>query len=386
LDGVDAFDSVDTVTGDSGLLTLAHEPNRMVHREGKFHLISHVWLGGGLPDHENITPTRGRSTQRQPTAPFATAFNSSLDWTEGLAQSIPSTSKRAYICAFMHLVLFGLFCRLRHLSKLIEAKDELTFRRVLYSGCAADEDLVSKEIGYLRDAGSCSPVQARQIIAFWQSGVCGLHTADQIKDNLRNPSQDVFDWVQRAFNSRAFQIDRDWLNARVFLASYRRKDAHLPKWVATEVKGFGNKHLLCIGHVFSVDWVVPRNADEDLISLGMQEAPSSILTDSIRHVWSEPQISDDAILQPMSLVQHITSAQHFNISEDDMTHLFDSMTAILEPSSQARSVERVVIDSEVLEEDGETEVVSLTQTSQVILPFFSTYFGFFTSLQTLRLR
>ena len=367
LDGVDAFDSVVTVTGDGGLLTLAHEPNRMVHKDGMRQLISRVWLGGGVHDHNNTTPTRGRNAQRQP-EPFAIAFTSSLVWTDGLAQSIPQKSSRAYICAFMHLVLFGLYCRLRHLFELIDNKDALTFRRVLYSGCAEDDALISKEISFLPDARSCSPVQAKQIIAFWQSGVCGLHSADQIRDNLKDPKPELFTWVQNAFNSRLFQIDRDWLNDRHFIALYRRKDARLPEWVQNAVKGFAsNKHLLCIGHVCEVDWLVPKNGDENLDLLNMREADSSILTDKVRLVWTEPQVHDDALPQPFSdaIVQPVSNAQHFDISELDMSHLADSMTAIFEPTNQARSLERVGLDSEVLEEDGDTEVVLSTQTRQV---------------------
>ena len=64
-------------------------------------------------------------------------------------------------------------------------------------------------------------------------------------------------------------------------------------------------------------------------------------------------------------MQPVSNGQHFDISELDMSHLADSMTAIFEPTNQARSLERVGLDSEVLEEDGDTEVVLSTQTRQV---------------------
>ena len=370
LDGVGAFDRVETVTGEAGLLTLAHEHGRMVHREGTRHLISRVWLGGGVQDQTSSTPIRRR--QAMPIVEeFAATFMRSLDWTEDLAQCFRKSEFRTHVCAFMHLVLFGLYCRLRHLFELIESKDVQTFRRVLYSGCSGDDVLESKETKYLRDAGTCTVSQAKHIVAFWQAGVCGLHSFDQIRDNLRKKQRDdpdLFRWIENAFKTKAFQIDKDWLHNRPLVASYRRKEDCVPRWVKTEVKKFAKQqrlsHLLEIGHPFAVEWIVPRNADENLSELGMGEADSSILTDKIREVWTQPESFDPPITSP-STTHPVLDSQQSDIPQADLLHVTDSVTAIFEPTNQARSVERVAIRGEDMEEDEETEMVPATQIPQV---------------------
>ena len=390
LDGVEAFDSIETVTGEAGLLTLAHEPGRMVHRDGKRQLISRVWLGGPAQDHNRATPTRRRQPMTS-AEPFAVAFNRSLDWTEDLARCIqrPSDSdvqNRAYVCAFMHLVLFGLFCRLRHLSELIESKDVQTFHRVLYSGCSGDDVLVSKETEYLSDARDCTYTQAKQIVAFWQAGICGLHSFEQIHDNLKKRARhdpDMFRWIESSFKSKAFQIDKDWLDKRNFIASYRRKEACIPKWVASGVKRFAKRqnlpHLLEIGHVCAVDWIVPRSAAEVLDDIGMTEADSSILTDNIREVWTQPESNDPAEHHSITMPNNaVMNAQQSDIAQVDMMHLADSITAIFEPSNQARSLEQVAIHAEDHDEGEDAEMVPATQIPQVLMTWradFSLFSG-----------
>ena len=390
LGGVDVFDGVQTVTGDSGLLTLAHDFGRTVHHDGARVLISRAWIGGQVHGDQPKTAAKKKS-RHAIVEPFAIAFVRSLEWSASLQGLIirknGSTPTRSNISAFMHLVLFGLYCRLRHLHDLIERKDAETFRRVLYSGCSDDYELIEHENKFLSDAGSCSVLQAKQIVAFWQGGVCGLHSHEQIKGRLTQVANDdkpgLFLWVQGAFSSRRFQIDSHWIRNREYVAAYRRKDTRLPGWLIDQVLRFVDSHherrLLVIGHVEPVNWLIPMNADEDFIRLRMQFPDDSILTDKIREVWTMPIAGAAAQFQmtPVLSVHPVTlsnSDSHLDatIGDQDMSHLTDSVTAIFEPTNQARSVERIVVDTDALDDGGDPELVEESQAAPQV--FFCEYF------------
>jgi hypothetical protein len=277
----------------------------------------------------------------------------------------------------MQLVLFGLYCRLRHLHALVEEKYAETCRRVLYSGCADDQALVRRENGFLDDGETCDLPLAKQIVAFWQGGGCGLHTPQQIRDNLNRVMDGekqpyLFKWIREAFNNGRFQIDESWIQKRSYVASYRKKGCRLPAWVLEQVSRFADSYhvrrLLEIGHVEAVDWVIPMDADENLERYGMRFPDDSILTDQIRNVWTRPEVN--AVVQsqipsvsPLNPVASHLDASH--IGDQDMMHLSDSVIAIFEPTNQARSVERVGIDAAALEDD--FEIVEETQTMAQVL-------------------
>jgi hypothetical protein len=382
---------VETVTGDAGLLTLAHDGDRMVHHAGKDSLISRVWVGGNVQDPKNTTPTRGQGRRHRSTSQvesFAVDFMRSLEWNDALLPVNPPKRSRSHVCAFMHLVLFGLYCRLRHLFDLIERKDAATFRRVLYSGCCGDSRLVSTEVEFLSGAGNCSSVFAKQMLAFWQGGICGLHGPELIFKTLQrvvaDENQDLFNFIQRAFKSDLFQIDRCWLGKREFMSAYRRKEAQLlPDWLITEVKRFAKpthqRLLLVIGHVEAASWIVPRAPDENLLELGMAEADAEILTERIRSVWKEPSNEVEAQLDfcavsPAPPATNLIDGRP-EVSDVDMALLVDSVTAIFEPTNQARSVERALVDdmedaSEIVEPTPEIQVFP---SSMFSISFLSCY-------------
>ena len=381
LGGFEVFDGMQTVTGDSGLITLAHELGRTVHHDGARVLISRAWIGGQVRGDQSKTVGKKRSRHAS-VEPFAIEFVRSLEWSPALQGLINrkngSTSTRSNISAFMHLVLFGLYCRLRHLHQLIERKDVETFRRVLYAGCSGDYDLIEHENAFLSDAGSCTVLQAKQIVAFWQGGVCGLHSHDQIKARLTQAVNDdrpaLFDWVKHAFAQRLFQIDQNWIRNRQYLASYRRKQARFPDWLMVQVSRFADAHharrLLGIGHVEAVHWLIPMNDGENLSRLGMVFPEDSILTDTIRNVWTTPVAGAAPFpsVQPVALANS-DSYPDATIRDQDMLHLTDSVTAIFEPTNQARSVERIIVDTDALDDGSDPEVVEESQAALQV--FFS---------------
>ena len=96
----------------------------------------------------------------------------------------------------------------------------------------------------------------------------------------------------------------------------------------------------------------------------------SILTDKIRNVWTTPVAGAAPFpsVQPVALANS-DSYPDATIRDQDMLHLTDSVTAIFEPTNQARSVERIIVDTDALDDGSDPEVVEESQAALQV--FFS---------------
>ena len=325
LNGTGPFDGIETITGDAGLLTLAHEPTRKIHKNGLKTLLSRVWVGDVAKGKElGVKGKRAKDPLIVREDAFATPFLKSLVFTpdlERLTVKVPVNSKtprqRGSVCAFMQVVLVSLFCRLRHLQTLITGNDISTFHRLLYTGCYGDKDLVAAELKFVDIVEDCTAVDAKNILAFWQAGICGLHSYNVVHDNIKGVAQKVgvHNWMVKILSNGTFNLDRDWLLNRKFQARYRSKIAILPKWDVSCFSTSGSRVpiiVTSIGHLEKLAWIVPRNDIESLDSLDMEEAPGSILTAEIKAVWNQPDVSDCAFPLPSS---HSLTAVSYSIPE-----------------------------------------------------------------------
>ena len=375
MDGTDPFGGVDTISGDAGLLTLVHQIDRTVHKQGLKTLLCHVWVGGA--------PTEECLPSRPERPSFAEPFLKSLAWTtalKGLTDDKP-VGKRAHVCAHMLLVLVSLFCRIRHLHALISNGDAKTFHQLLYAGiCSTEVALQQNELKFLDEVLCCTPRDAKQIIAFWQAGICGLHSYDIIRDNLVRLGKNkcTFDWLKKVIFEGEFQIDRDWLLNRSFLVDYRRHDAELPVWILPTDSGNGLIKT-SIGHLCPLNWIIPRTRDEDVAVLGISEpVPESIVTDDIRAIWAigekimnpdqpNPLLPDAGSIEsshvsgPFSVLDETTQRCDREIQGDvatlDIWDTQDAVSAIFEPSNQARLLENfaaAMSDNLIVQDDAQS--------------------------------
>ena len=261
---------------------------------------------GGIGKENDVAAKGKRVKADEKVVDFALPFIKSLAFTgdlERLTSKVSPSSKaprqRGSVCAFMQVVLVSLFCRLRHLQKLISANDVTTFNQVLYSGCSSNRELMATELQFAEIVDECTAVDAKNIIAFWQAGICGLHSYNVVHDNIKGVAQKtaVHSWMIKMLGDGTFDLDRDWLLNRRFLANYRSKSllATLPKWDVSCFSKSGSRTptiFTSIGHIDKVAWIVPRNDSENVEFLSMEEAPESILTAEIKAVWNQPIFSD----------------------------------------------------------------------------------------------
>ena len=338
-----------STVGDDGLLTFAHtkiKSQDRVRSSGKNVLLSRSWVGtGALADFKAKTNVPD----------WANPFLKSLELTD-VMKAIdserplnPQTKKvlRIHLNVFIIVVIIGIFCRLRHLHYLIGCGDCSKFLTLLYLGCQEDIELKKKELSFLPEINSLTTSMVKEILAFWQSGVLGMHSSNTIKDKISAVASDSrkMSFVTRLLKEELFQIDRDWLLNRPFMKAYRENSKTdpliLPTWVDDFVKDSDDipshmqKHWKSLSHV-SADWILPRTIEENETA---QNIPENLVSIAIRAVWKpfNPSPSSSAEYQIIDVPVHTETADWNIVSttrhlvQDDAEDLIEG--AIIEESA-----------------------------------------------------
>ena len=303
---------------DAGLLTLAHpkNPNRAVSTFGRLTLLKRSWTSMTQGSSAAQAVIRDSSVSHPS---WAKPFFDGLIWPFEFdfahiptcleepiqvgtrAPKVPEVQKKAYVNAFMIAVLCGLYCRLMHLKSVCVSQDYDAFTTLLFEGCKFGDDLWKSELFFFDKLSEITPSLAKEILAFYQSGILGLHSSTSVYDKLKGLLPQHTDFVKRVMEDGRFQIDQHWLLDRAFVQSYRAKlsTVKLPDWVGEYGQKFGSastmKHLVQVVHIPTF-WILPRTKDE---ALDICTAPIPIALQSrVKPPLELPEVSVDALRVP----------------------------------------------------------------------------------------
>jgi len=282
---------------DAGLLTLAHPkiPNRAVSHKSRLVLLSRSWTS--IPRRTPAAPILRRvneGTAIHP--PWSKAFFDGLIWPRefDLAHisnpnpegNPPKSKSRIHMNVFMTVVSIGLFCRVMHLKALSLSQKRAAFTKLLFEGCVHGDDLFEAELKFLdnmKASDKCLGLTinvTREIMAFYQSGILGLHSCTTVFDKLKSLSDEQFADIKQLFRDGRFQIDQHWLLDSRFMQAYRARSANLemPTWIGDFVRAHSvnhtRKHMEGINHV-PVHWILPRFKDE-ILEISTSPIPNAI--------------------------------------------------------------------------------------------------------------
>jgi len=294
---------------DSGLLTLAHprDPNRSVSSKARMVLLSRSWTS--LPQQSSAAQATIRQGSVSHPA-WAKPFFDGLIWPfefnfahipSFLVQRIergmkPKTEKRAYINAFMLVVLCGLYCRLQHLKAICVSQNYVAFKTLLLEGCKHGDELWQAELKFFDQITDITLTLAKDMLAFYQSGILGLHSCETVCEKLKNLPTAQADFIKALIQGGRFQIDQHWLLDRVYMQAYRAKIAklELPDWVPGFAVQFGNyttsHHMKHVSHTPTF-WIFPRVKDEVL------EVCGEAIPVALRNVVKVPVELNDVSLE-----------------------------------------------------------------------------------------
>ena len=269
---------------DAGLLTLAHakDPKRTVMSTSRLVLLSRCW--NALPQHSSAAQAAilsGSVSHPSWAQPFFDGLNlhfefdfahipSCLNQEIARGSKLPTAKTKVHINAFMIAVLCGLFCRLMHLKAVCVSRNYDAFRTLLLEGCKRGDELWKAELIFFDKLSEITPSLTKEMLAFYQSGILGLHTSETVCNKLKTlsrqlPAQAAF--IKGLMQEGTFQIDEHWLLDRRFMQAYRARldELKLPDWVSKFATQFGNSttsfHMQNVTHVATL-WIVPRVKDE----------------------------------------------------------------------------------------------------------------------------
>ena len=332
---------------DAGLLTLVHpkNPNRIVANNGKLVLLCRSWPS--IPRQTSTAPVprpgnEGTVSHPSWSKPFfdCLVWLREFDWAlfpSALEETIPHNAKlpkpdkaekpkRVHMNVFMIVVTSGLFCRVMHLKALSASQNYAAFKTLLFDGCSHEDPLWQAEIKFLDTMKSVLTLGvAKEILAFYQSGILGMHSCSTVCEKLRNLPDGQLTDIKELMRTGQFQIDKHWLLNRAFMQAYRAKstDLEMPIWVAAFVRAHSARHTALhmggVNHV-AVPWIIPRYKEEALtapIPLAFRSVLKPI--PELEEITVPPPSIDEFALQWTSPVQETLEVTAIPDSlEDDL--------------------------------------------------------------------
>jgi hypothetical protein len=282
---------------DAGLLTLVHPkvPNRAVSAVGRLVLLSRSWTSIPRPCSTSHSASRRGSSAALTQPSWAKPFFDGLIWLhefefahipdrlgEPIARSatVPTSTKRIFINAFMTVVLCALYCRLEHIKSVCKSQNYDAFRTLLCEGCEFGDDLFKAELTFFDGLSKFTKTNAREILAFYQSGLLGLHSSEAVYQKIRKLPVPQAVHIKQLLQQGTFHVDQHWLSDRRFMQQYRAKlvSVVLPDWVDRFVETFSTNQtrtiMLQLNHSPAL-WIIPRFKNEDL-EICFEEIPRAL--------------------------------------------------------------------------------------------------------------